>query len=154
MTDATLDEVEAAVAAADFEAALLLHLGSESGGLSDAEVEAFRSNPMLRPLYTELVMQAPSIAPALRSCIRLDSAEPYRAIAVPTLLLLGSSSAPDPFRASVDALLDVLPQAELAVLEGQTHTALLFAPQLVADELRRFLAYESADSSRERVRSR
>lgn len=142
MSEATLDEVEAAVAAGDYEAALLLHLGAESAGLSEAEVDAFRSTPMLRPMYTELVMQAPSIAPALRSCIRLDSAEPYRAIDAPTLLLLGTASAHNPFRTSIDALLDVLPEARLAMLEGQTHTALLFAPQLVADEIRQFLTHE------------
>lgn len=139
MSAATLDQVDAAVAAGDYEGALLLHLGADSAGLSQAEVDAFRSNPMLRPMYVELVMQAPSIAPALRSCVRLDSTEPYRSIDIPTLLLLGSASAPHPFRTSIDALLDVLPRAQLAELQGQTHTALLFAPHLVADELRRFL---------------
>jgi pimeloyl-ACP methyl ester carboxylesterase len=139
MSDEGIGRVEAAVAAGDFEAAVLLHLGSDSGGLSDAEVDAFRSNPMLRTAYAEIVVQAPSIAPALRSCTRLTSAEPYRGIDVPTLLLLGFASAPHPFRTSIDALLDAIPHARLALLEGQTHTAVMFAPQLVADELGRFL---------------
>lgn len=139
MSDAMLGQVEAAVAVGDFEAALLLHLRSDIGGLSDVEVDAFRTNPALRAAYTELVMQAPSIAPALHTCTKLASAEPYRRIAIPTLLLLGTTSAPNPFRTTMDALVDVLPHGRLAMLEGQGHTALLFAPQLVADELRRFL---------------
>jgi pimeloyl-ACP methyl ester carboxylesterase len=139
MSEATIDQIGGAVATADYEAALLLHLRSNLGGLSEAEVENFRTNPMLRAAYADIVVQAPSIAPALRSCIRLDSAEPFRAIEVPTLLLLGTASAHEPFRTSIDALLDVVPKAELATLEGQGHMALMFAPQLVADELRRFL---------------
>ncbi len=140
MSDAVLVQVDAAVAAGDYEEALRLHLESESGGLSEAEVEGFRSNPMLRAAYSEIVIQAPSIAPALRTCTPLDSAEPYRSIAAPALLLLGSASADHPFRSSIDALLAALPDVRLAMLDGQTHTALLFAPHLVAAELRDFLS--------------
>ena len=139
MSDELLGAVEAAVADGDLEAALLLHLGSDIGGLPEAGVEAFRTNPVSRPMYCEMVVQAPSIAPALRTCTKLDSAEPYRRVDVPTLLLLGSASPRDPFRTSVDALMDVLPHGEVAVLEGQGHIALLTAPHLVAEELRRFL---------------
>jgi pimeloyl-ACP methyl ester carboxylesterase len=145
MADSVLEQVEQAVAAGNYEGALLLHLGSDSGGLSDAEVDAFRTNPAFRAIYSELVVQAPSIAPALRTCTPLSSAAPYRAIGVPTLLLLGTASAHEPFRTSVDALLEVMPRARLATLEGQTHTALLFAPHLVADELRTFLAEAPSD---------
>jgi pimeloyl-ACP methyl ester carboxylesterase len=104
-----------------------------------AEVDAFASNPMMRQAYAELVVQAPSLAPALDTCIRLDDAEPYRKIDVPTLLLLGSVSAEHPFRTSIDALHDVLPDSQVAVLDGQGHMAVLFAPSLIADELRQFL---------------
>ncbi len=90
-------------------------------------------------MFTELVMQAPSIAPALRGCVQLDTVEPYGAITAPTLLLLGSASAEHPFRSSIDALRGALPQVDVAVLPDQTHTALLFAPHLVAAEIRRFL---------------
>jgi pimeloyl-ACP methyl ester carboxylesterase len=76
---------------------------------------------------------------ALETCIRLDDAEPYRKIDVPTLLLLGNLSAEHPFRTSIDALHDVLPDSQLAFLDGQGHLAVLFAPSLIADELRRFL---------------
>jgi len=139
MGDAVLDRVEAAVNAGDYEDALLLHLSSESGGISEEEVDAFRSDPTFRSAYSDLVIQAPSVASALRTCTPLDSAEPYRAIEVPTLLLLGTSSAHNPFRIAIDALLGVLPHGRLAMLEGQTHTALIFAPQLVAEALRTFL---------------
>ena len=80
-----------------------------------------------------------AIVSALETCIRLDDAEPYRKIDVPTLLLLGSVSADHPFRTSIDALRDVLPDSYVAVLDGQGHMAVLFAPSLVADELHRFL---------------
>jgi pimeloyl-ACP methyl ester carboxylesterase len=146
MSEAVLERVEAAVDGGDYEDALLLHLGSEIGGLSEAEVDAFRANPMLRSAYGDLVIQAPSIATALRTCTPLGSAEPYRAIDIPTLLLLGTNSAPDPFRTSVEALLHVLPQGQLALLEGQSHMAVLFAPHLVAAALQRFLAGVTADA--------
>jgi len=138
MTADVLDRVDAAVAAGDYEHALLLHLGSESGGLSEDEVQAFRGNPMFRPTYTELVIQSPSIA-MLRSCLPLDSARPYRSVQAPTLVLLGTASPHEPFRTSAEALLAAMPDVRLAMLEGQSHTALLMAPHLVADALGSFL---------------
>jgi len=134
-----LQQISAAVATGDFEAALRLHLESSIGGLSPAEADELATNPMLRSAYAELVVQAPSIAPALETVIGLDDAEPYRKIEVPTLLLLGSASVDIPFGRAVDALHDAIPQSDVAVLDGQTHMATLFAPHLVADELRRFL---------------
>jgi pimeloyl-ACP methyl ester carboxylesterase len=107
--------------------------------MSPAEADAFASNPMMRPAFADLVVQAPSIAPALETVIPLDDAEPYRKIEVPTLLLLGSASSEVPFRRSIAALDEVIPDSRLAVLEGQTHMATLFAPHLVADALGEFL---------------
>jgi pimeloyl-ACP methyl ester carboxylesterase len=144
MDDDSLRRMEAAAASGDFEAVLRLQLGSPIGGMSEAEVDDLASNPMLRAAYADLVVQAPSIAPALVGCMRLDDAEPYRKIDVPTLLLLGSVSVPNPFHSSIDALHDVLPDSQVAVLEGQGHMAVLFAPHLVAHELRQFLAVPRA----------
>src|SRR5262249_54606074 len=138
-----LGRVEAAVAAGDYEEALRLHLESPIGGLSPAEADAFATNPMTRPPYADIVVQAPSIAPALHGCTTLASPAPYPAVTVPTLLLLGGASG-DPFVASATALLEAIPHAELATLEGQTHMATLFAPHLVADALRRFLTGSGA----------
>jgi pimeloyl-ACP methyl ester carboxylesterase len=134
-----LARVSAAVAAGEFEVALRLHLESPIGGMSPAEADAFASNPMMRSAFADLVVQAPSIAPALETVIPLDDAEPYRKIEVPTLLLLGSASSEVPFRRSIAALDEVIPDSRIAVLEGQTHMATLFAPHLVADALGPFL---------------
>jgi pimeloyl-ACP methyl ester carboxylesterase len=54
---------------------------------------------------------------------------------VPTLLLVGEDSP----GWDVDSMTATLPDAEVAVLEGQGHTADLFAPQVVAEPLLDFL---------------
>jgi pimeloyl-ACP methyl ester carboxylesterase len=131
--------VRAAVDAGEYETALRLHLESPIGGMSPAEADAFATNPLTRSMYADLVVQAPSIAPALETVIPLDDAEPYRAVTAPTLLLLGSESVENPFRRSITALDDAIPDSCVAMLEGQTHMATLFAPHLVADALREFL---------------
>ena len=94
---------------------------------------------MLRPAFADLVVQAPSIVPCLETVLCLDTAEPYRQIEVPTLLLMGSESVDVPFRTSIDALHGSIPASEVAVLDGQTHLATMFAPHLVAGALGRLL---------------
>lgn len=66
-----LAQVSSAVAAGEFEAALRLHLESPIGGMSEAEAEAFANDSMLRSAFADLVVQAPSIVPALESVIHL-----------------------------------------------------------------------------------
>ncbi len=134
-----LAQVAAAVQAGDFEEALRLQLESPIGGMSKAEADVFATSPMMRSTFADLVVQAPSIAPCLETVIALDDAEPYRKIEVPTLLLLGSASVDIPFRRSIDALEETIPDSRIALLAGQTHMATLFAPDLVADALRPFL---------------
>jgi pimeloyl-ACP methyl ester carboxylesterase len=134
-----LRAVEDAVAQGDFEAALRLHLESSIGGMSKVEADAIACNPMMRPAFADLVAQAPSIAAALETVFRLNDAEAYRKIEVSTLLLLGSESLEIPFRRTISALDDSIPHSEVAILDGQTHMATLFAPHLVADALRPFL---------------
>jgi pimeloyl-ACP methyl ester carboxylesterase len=56
-------------------------------------------------------------------------------ITVPTLLLTGSES-PDVY--GLDMVRDALPDAHVAILEGQEHIADLLAPELVAAELLAF----------------
>jgi pimeloyl-ACP methyl ester carboxylesterase len=65
--------------------------------------------------------------------------EPFRRIRLPTLLLLGERSRPDPFYTTADALDGVMPHLERAVLAGQGHTAMVRGPQQLADEVSRFL---------------
>jgi pimeloyl-ACP methyl ester carboxylesterase len=140
MDQGRLAAVKDAVARGDFEAALRLHLESPIGGLSKADADAFAANPMMRPAFADLVAQAPSIAAALETVFDLDDAEPYAKIDVPTLLLLGSESLEVPFRRTITALDASIPHSEVAIIDGQTHMATLFAPHLIADALRRFLA--------------
>jgi pimeloyl-ACP methyl ester carboxylesterase len=64
--------------------------------------------------------------------------ERWAHLAVPVLLMQGSDTwAPMP--ATMDALADVLPKVDRAVLAGQSHFATHTAPGLFADTLRRFL---------------
>jgi pimeloyl-ACP methyl ester carboxylesterase len=57
---------------------------------------------------------------------------------IPALLLLGSES-PEWARAGTDVAESVLPDSRVAVLEGEGHLAILTSPQLVADQVARFL---------------
>jgi pimeloyl-ACP methyl ester carboxylesterase len=131
----TLRAVDAAVERGDYEQALLLHLSSAAGGLPPAQVEAFRSNPMLRGVYADLVIQAPSIPPGIRAANALDVAERYAGVDVPTVVLLGSDSPRHPFRTAAEALAAVMPDTRIEVLAGQAHLATLLAPNLVADAI-------------------
>lgn len=130
-----LAHISSAVAAGDWEEALRLHLGSAIGGMSSTDADAFASNPMLRAAFADLVVQAPSIAPCLETVVTLDDAEPYGRIDVPTLLLVGSESVDVPFRRTIDALHRSIPDSDVAILDGQTHLATMFAPHLIAEAL-------------------
>jgi pimeloyl-ACP methyl ester carboxylesterase len=59
-----------------------------------------------------------------------------RTVTVPTLVLAGGAS-PDFFRDTAERLAMLLPDAELAVLEGQDHGA---APEVVAPLVTKFVA--------------
>jgi pimeloyl-ACP methyl ester carboxylesterase len=64
----------------------------------------------------------------------------FRALCLPTLLLLGDSGIGPPFfRTATDALDAVLPDSRIVVLEGQGHMAIFTAPDLFAREILRFL---------------
>ena len=62
----------------------------------------------------------------------------FAAVRAPTLLLLGGDSPPI-FARSTEALERALPNARVAVLAGQRHTAMDTAPQLFVDTVTRFL---------------
>jgi pimeloyl-ACP methyl ester carboxylesterase len=68
------------------------------------------------------------------------SLERYRALNIPTLLLLGSLSAEHPLKDTTQALAKTLPKARIVDLPGQGHLANLRAPALLADVIRGFLA--------------
>lgn len=68
--------------------------------------------------------------------LRLDA---YRGIQTPVLLLSGSRS-PVNLAERIDALLDVMPNAEKIVLQGQGHTANLKTPGQLAKIIERYAA--------------
>jgi pimeloyl-ACP methyl ester carboxylesterase len=68
-----------------------------------------------------------------------SSLDRYRSLRVPTLLLLGTQSAPHPLKDTSEALARTLPNAQLSELVGQGHLANLRAPALLAERIRAFL---------------
>jgi pimeloyl-ACP methyl ester carboxylesterase len=62
----------------------------------------------------------------------------FASLAVPALLLLGSES-PQWAKKGTEVVQSALPDNRVAVLQSEGHTALMTAPELVADEVARFL---------------
>jgi alpha-beta hydrolase superfamily lysophospholipase len=67
------------------------------------------------------------------------SLERYRALTMPTLLLLGTLSAPHPLKDTTAGLAATLPNARVVDLQGQGHLANARAPGMLADIIRDFL---------------
>ena len=65
-------------------------------------------------------------------------AEDYGDWAIPTLLMVGSESAPQ-YGATIEALRAILPGSRIAELQGQQHSAVRTAPTLFATAVRKFL---------------
>jgi pimeloyl-ACP methyl ester carboxylesterase len=122
--------VEALLAAGDREAALKAFY-LEVVGLSEEQFAPVRAQPS----WPNRVAAAGTMLREERA-FRAATFDPAQAarITVPTLLLVGSDS-PDWEAETVAA---ALPDARVAVLEGQAHVADLLAPGLVADHLLAF----------------
>lgn len=104
--------------------------------LPAGDVEAMRTSSAW-PRLSKLV---PSWPRELQAMDGLDSSvERYGAITCPTLLLLGTRSAPHPFRHATAALSAILPDVRVASLEGQSHMAMRAGKELVAHEISQFL---------------
>ena len=112
---------------------VVITLFRDAVGSSDEELEIVRSQPS----WPGRVAAAHTLPRELRvhDQYRFDPEEAAR-ITVPTLLLVGAN-APDRFQPK--PVLEALPDGHLAELEGQEHEADIVAPQLVADQLVRFL---------------
>ncbi len=132
--------------------ALLAHLQALlAAGDRDGVVETFfREGPGVPPHELTRMKSLPSwqsrvaAAHTIPRELRASSAyaadpERIRAIAAPTLLLLGSDS-PATFKATTETLHSWLPDSQVAVLANQQHSAMLTAPDLFATEVIRFLA--------------
>ena len=105
-------------------------------GLTPAELEQLRASPT----WSARVAAAHTVAREIRAeeAYRVDP-ERFRDFAAPTLLLLGEES-PDWAREGTEQIRAIVPGARIAILRGQGHVAIMTAPELVADEVARFLS--------------
>lgn len=105
-------------------------------GLPRPAVAAMR----LTPLWPRLEAMAPTLVHDARITVEHQQGRPlaaqWGAVGQRTLVLRGGASAPW-MRNGMQALADVLTDATLVTLEGQTHN---LRPKVVAPEVARFLA--------------
>jgi pimeloyl-ACP methyl ester carboxylesterase len=114
--------------------------------MADEQVDAYRQQPS----WPARVAAAHTLPRELRiPPERLFDAENAATVTVPTLLLEGSES-PDGFKAGIGDVAAALPDARVAVLDGQGHTADVLAPELVTERLLAFLG-EPHQLSDERI---
>jgi pimeloyl-ACP methyl ester carboxylesterase len=126
-----VERAEALLAEGHAEAALELAY-RKLLGLSDEEFQTVRAQRS----WPARVAAAHTVPRELRAVPESAFAPEQAArVTVPTLLLVGSES-PDWHAETMAA---TLPDARIAVLEGQAHVADLLAPELVATHLLRFL---------------
>ena len=104
-------------------------------GLTADEVEQLRASPT----WPARVAAAHTVPREVRAeaGYRVDP-EPLRKVAAPALLLLGEES-PGWAREGTELVRGALPDAQVSVLRGQGHVATVTAPELVADEVGRFI---------------
>ena len=132
--DEYLERIEELVEGGEREEALVYALGLF--GLTSDEVEQLRGSPT----WPVRVAAAHTVTREVRAeqLYRLEP-ERFANVSAPALLLLGGES-PDWARAGTESIRDALPDARIAVLPGEGHAAIMTAPELVADEVTRFLA--------------
>lgn len=109
---------------------------SDVGGYTEAEIEAMQGTPAWRAR----VAASPTVPRELHAEHAFDGADLHLGQSpTPTLVLVGSES-PAWAKRSTAAFAAAIPQSELHVLEGHGHGAAVSGPELLASELRAFLA--------------
>jgi pimeloyl-ACP methyl ester carboxylesterase len=127
--------MRAAVAGGDPEAAIAC-FAREVLGLTAQELAAMQNLAM----WADMVQSAPILLRELESVERYTMrADAFAGCAVPVLLLLGTESAPQ-YHATAELLNRTLRHCRIARLEGQRHTAINAAPELVARTVIEFLS--------------
>jgi pimeloyl-ACP methyl ester carboxylesterase len=128
-----LAKIDALVARGEREEALVFGLGAF--GLTPGEIDQIRS----LPTWPERVGAAHTVTREVRAEETYSvNYEKFRDLTTPVLLLLGEKS-PGWASDGTERIRSALPNAQVAILEGQGHAATMTAPQFVADEIRRFL---------------
>lgn len=134
-SEAVLTEMEALIGTGEREQALLLFLG-DIVDMPRTELDALRTAPNW-PARVEAVHTIIREERA-RKAYELDD-EKFEAVTTPTLLLMGSKTAPFT-REATEALDDALPNSRIVIMEGQAHAAMSTAPELFVDEVLAFLS--------------
>jgi pimeloyl-ACP methyl ester carboxylesterase len=126
-----IEETEALLARGDPEGALEASY-RQLLGFGDEEIAHLKAQPE----WTARVASAHTIPRELRTSDEVELRDDLLApVTMPTLLLVGERGP----RWDAERVARALPDARITVLEGQGHTADLFAPELVADRLLGFL---------------
>ena len=108
---------------------------SDVGGYTDAEIESMQGTPA----WEARLAASPTVPRELRAEAAYATEALRLAERGPTLLLVGSRS-PDWAKRSTEAFAAAIPESEVHTLEGHGHGASVSAPELLAAELRAFLA--------------
>jgi pimeloyl-ACP methyl ester carboxylesterase len=135
-----IDQLEALLAEGDREGVLTTFV-REVVRMPDDAYQLFRSSPAW-PGRVAAVHTLPREVRAHQAY--LFDATRFRAMATPTLLLLGGDS-PTFFRASIEVIAVALPRSRTVVLPGQQHTAMDTAPDVFAREVIAFLGEPESD---------
>jgi pimeloyl-ACP methyl ester carboxylesterase len=114
---------------------LLLSFLRQVSGMSEDQIDELRGTPS----WDARLAAAPTIPRELRaeSAWRFQPVR-YARLRVPTLLLVGEQS-PAWARRATEKVAATLPDVRVRELEGQGHSATLYAPDLLAGELTAFL---------------
>jgi pimeloyl-ACP methyl ester carboxylesterase len=130
-------DVRAAVASGQFDSALTIML-RDLVHVSAAQLEGLRRSP----IWTDMAALTPTVVRELEVLGRLEpGVDRFRRVSSPTLLLLGTETAPHHSVAS-NALQRALPNARTVLLDGQGHEAHIAVPNLVATRIAEFLRVE------------
>jgi pimeloyl-ACP methyl ester carboxylesterase len=108
----------------------------EFAGFGPAELEQLRASPV----WALRVAAAHTIPREIRAEENYQpDPDAFAAVSIPVMLLLGSES-PEWARHGTDVAQSLLRKSHVVMLEGQGHVATLTAPEMVADEVVRFLS--------------
>lgn len=129
-----LERIDELVARGEGEEALVHAF--RSFGLTPEEIEQMRASPT----WPARLAAAHTVTREVRAeeAYHVDP-ERFRHLATPVLLLLGEQS-PDWASEGTERIRAILPDARVAILRGEGHVAIMTAPELVADEVARFLS--------------